>query len=209
MKGAKSSLFCTIQPAHACTALCAARPPAQPCEQPARRHSLVSCPPAGTALWERCEPRISLSAPTRPIRGSRRSHLYRYRRANTPYLLDVHLGGGTCSAGCPFASRLRQPHHSAARHSAPRYLIEAKELLFKGSAIGVCPPFFFFLSKAIVMTWVIDKERKCAFKSGNDAYRVIFRRLESGHRSDDWYSLPTEARAERQRLPQSATGIAP
>jgi toxin YhaV len=64
-------------------------------------------------------------------------------------------------------------------------------------------------SKVIVFAWVNDEDTRRAFESGDDAYRVFHRMLESGHPPDDWYELLAEARAEGQRLQQFAAAITP
>ena len=50
-------------------------------------------------------------------------------------------------------------------------------------------------SKVIVFAWVNDEDTKRAYESGNDAYRVFRKMLESGHPPDDWDLLLLEARA--------------
>ncbi|MGH8759997.1 MAG: type II toxin-antitoxin system YhaV family toxin [Burkholderiales bacterium] len=59
-------------------------------------------------------------------------------------------------------------------------------------------------SKIIVYAWVNDEDSKRAYESGDDAYRVFRKMLESGHPPDDWSSLLTGARAESGRLQQVA-----
>lgn len=61
-------------------------------------------------------------------------------------------------------------------------------------------------SKVIVFAWVNDEDSKRAYESGDDAYRVFRRMLESGHPSDDWNQLLAEAGAEAKRLQQFAAG---
>ena len=63
-------------------------------------------------------------------------------------------------------------------------------------------------SKVIVLAWVNDEDTKRAYESGDDAYRVFRKMLESGHPPDDWNQLLAEAHAERQRLQQFTAGIA-
>jgi len=53
-------------------------------------------------------------------------------------------------------------------------------------------------SKMIVFAWVNDEDTKRARESGDDAYRVFRKMLESGHPPDDWAQLLAEARAEGQ-----------
>ncbi len=64
-------------------------------------------------------------------------------------------------------------------------------------------------SKVIVFAWVNDDDTKRAYESGDDAYRVFRKMLESGHPPDDWNQLLAEARAEGERLQRVATGSAP
>ncbi|WP_297479016.1 type II toxin-antitoxin system YhaV family toxin [Ferrovum sp.] len=64
------------------------------------------------------------------------------------------------------------------------------------------------LSKVIVFAWVNDENTKRAYESGDDAYRVFRKMLESGHPPDDWNQLLAEARAEAMCLLQIATGAA-
>ena len=47
-------------------------------------------------------------------------------------------------------------------------------------------------SKVIVFAWVNDEQTKRAFESGDDAYRVFRKMLESGHPPDDWDQLLSE-----------------
>ena len=51
-------------------------------------------------------------------------------------------------------------------------------------------------SKVIVYAWVNDEDTKRAYESSDDAYRVFRKMLESGHPSDDWDQLLSEARKE-------------
>lgn len=44
-------------------------------------------------------------------------------------------------------------------------------------------------SKVIVLAWVNDDNTKRAYESGNDAYLVFRKMLESGHPPDDWTQL--------------------
>ena len=64
-------------------------------------------------------------------------------------------------------------------------------------------------SKLIVFAWVNDEDTKRAYESGDDAYRVFRKMLESGHPPDDWNQLLAEARAEGQRLQRFVAGISP
>ncbi|GAB7563323.1 type II toxin-antitoxin system YhaV family toxin [Methylobacillus methanolivorans] len=64
-------------------------------------------------------------------------------------------------------------------------------------------------SKVIVFAWVNDEDTKRAYESGDDAYRVFRKMLESGHPPDDWKQLLLEAKAEALRLQQLAASIAP
>ena len=62
-------------------------------------------------------------------------------------------------------------------------------------------------AKVIVFAWVNDEDTKRAYESGDDAYRVFRKMLESGHPPDDWNQLLTEARAEVERLQKIATSV--
>jgi toxin YhaV len=64
-------------------------------------------------------------------------------------------------------------------------------------------------SKVIVFAWVNDEDTKRAYGSGDDAYRVFRKMLESGRPPGDWNQLLAEARVEGQRLQRFAAGIAP
>ena len=55
-------------------------------------------------------------------------------------------------------------------------------------------------SKVIVYAWVNDEDTKRAYESGDDAYRVFRKMLESGHPPDDWDQLLAEAKAQTARL---------
>lgn len=57
-------------------------------------------------------------------------------------------------------------------------------------------------SKIIVYAWVNESDSKRAYESGDDAYRVFRKMLESGHPPDDWLALLTEAQAGQSRLGQ-------
>ena len=63
-------------------------------------------------------------------------------------------------------------------------------------------------SKVIVLAWVNDEDTKRAYDSGDDAYRVFRKMLESGHPPDDWDQLLAEARTEGDRLLRIAAGVA-
>ena len=51
----------------------------------------------------------------------------------------------------------------------------------------------------IVFAWVNDEQVKRAFESGDDAYRVFRKMLESGHPPDDWDQLLRESEVLNQR----------
>jgi toxin YhaV len=55
-------------------------------------------------------------------------------------------------------------------------------------------------SKVIVLAWVNDEDTKRAYESGEDAYRVFRKMLESGHPPGDWDQLLSQARAASVRL---------
>jgi toxin YhaV len=55
-------------------------------------------------------------------------------------------------------------------------------------------------SQIIVFAWVNDEDTKRAYDSGDDAYRVFRRMLETGHPPNDWAVLLAEARMESHRL---------
>jgi toxin YhaV len=59
-------------------------------------------------------------------------------------------------------------------------------------------------SKVIVIAWVNDDETKRAYESGDEAYRVFKKMLESGNPPDDWSKLLLEASAESTRLKRVA-----
>ena len=48
-------------------------------------------------------------------------------------------------------------------------------------------------SKLIVFAWVNDDQTKRAFESGDDAYRVFRKMLESGNPPNDWGQLLSES----------------
>jgi len=62
-------------------------------------------------------------------------------------------------------------------------------------------------SKVIVLAWVNDEDTKRAYESGDDAYRVFRKMLESGHPPDGWNQLLAEARTEGDRLQRIAVGV--
>lgn len=62
-------------------------------------------------------------------------------------------------------------------------------------------------SKVILFAWVNDENTKRAYDSGDDAYRVFRKMLESGHPPNDWSQLLDEASAEVQRLQQFTAAI--
>lgn len=55
-------------------------------------------------------------------------------------------------------------------------------------------------SKVIVFAWVNDENTKRAFESGDDAYRVFRKMLETGHPPDNWQQLLAQARGASVRL---------
>lgn len=55
-------------------------------------------------------------------------------------------------------------------------------------------------TKVILYAWVNDEDTKRAYESGDDAYRIFRKMLESGQPPDDWDRLLAEARAESDRL---------
>jgi toxin YhaV len=61
-------------------------------------------------------------------------------------------------------------------------------------------------SKVIVLAWVNDEATKRAYESGDDAYRVFQKMLDSGHPPDDWAQLLAEAQARQHHLQRLATG---
>ena len=58
-----------------------------------------------------------------------------------------------------------------------------------------------------MVAWVNDEDTKRAYESGDDAYRVFRKMIESGNPPDDWLRLLAEARAEVARLQQFAANI--
>lgn len=66
--------------------------------------------------------------------------------------------------------------------------------------------------KVIVYAWVNDEDTKRAYESGDDAYRVFRKMLESGHPPDDWDHLLAEARAASgllQKVASQAVAVQP
>ncbi len=55
-------------------------------------------------------------------------------------------------------------------------------------------------SRVIVLAWVNDEDTKRAYESGDDAYRVFRRMLDSGHPPGDWAQLLSQARTTSVRL---------
>ena len=55
-------------------------------------------------------------------------------------------------------------------------------------------------TKVILYAWVNDEDTKRAYESGDDAYRIFRKMLESGTPPDDWDRLLAEVRAESDRL---------
>jgi len=64
-------------------------------------------------------------------------------------------------------------------------------------------------SRLMVFAWVNDDDSKRAYDSGDDAYRVFRKMLESGHPPDDWNQLLAEARATGRDLRQFAADFNP
>jgi toxin YhaV len=57
----------------------------------------------------------------------------------------------------------------------------------------------------IVFAWVNDEDTKRAYESGDDAYRVFRKMLESGHPPDDWEQLLAQATESSNRLQKVAS----
>lgn len=55
-------------------------------------------------------------------------------------------------------------------------------------------------SKVIVLAWMNGEDTKRAYESGDDAYRVFRKMLESGHPPDDWDQLLAAAKSAAERL---------
>ena len=58
-------------------------------------------------------------------------------------------------------------------------------------------------SKVIALAWVNDEDTKRAYESGDDAYRVFRKMLDSGHPPGDWDQLLSQARVTSVRLKKS------
>lgn len=63
-------------------------------------------------------------------------------------------------------------------------------------------------SKAIVYAWVNDEGTKRAYESGDDAYRVFRKMLDTGHPPDGWDQLLSESRTAADRLTQVTMKLA-
>lgn len=64
-------------------------------------------------------------------------------------------------------------------------------------------------SKIVVYAWVNDEDTKRAYDSGDDAYRVFRRMLETGHPPSDWVVLLADAKKENERLQKSTQRALP
>ncbi len=62
-------------------------------------------------------------------------------------------------------------------------------------------------SKVLVYAWVNDQHTKRAYESGDDAYRIFLKMLESGHPPDKWDQLLAEARAHVDRAGRVAAKL--
>ena len=62
-------------------------------------------------------------------------------------------------------------------------------------------------SRIIVFAWVNDEDTRRAYESGDDAYRVFRKMLESGRPPDGWDDLLAEAKAEGARLLEFAEAL--
>ena len=62
-------------------------------------------------------------------------------------------------------------------------------------------------SRIIVFAWVNDEDTRRAYESGDDAYRVFRKMLESGRPPDGWDNLLAEAQAEASRLMDFAEAL--
>lgn len=62
-------------------------------------------------------------------------------------------------------------------------------------------------SRIIVFAWVNDENTRRAYESGDDAYRVFRKMLESGRPPDDWNEILAEAKAEGARLLEFAGAL--
>ena len=61
-------------------------------------------------------------------------------------------------------------------------------------------------SRVIVFAWVNDEDSKRTYESGDDAYRVFGKMLESGHPPDDWNQLLSAVMVGDQDLLRLAAG---
>jgi len=59
---------------------------------------------------------------------------------------------------------------------------------------------FHAVKRIIVYAWVNDQDSKRAHESGDDAYRVFRKMLDSGHPPEDWDTLLKEALASSKRM---------
>ena len=59
---------------------------------------------------------------------------------------------------------------------------------------------FHAAQRIIVYAWVNDDDSKRAYESGDDAYRVFSKMLDTGHPPEDWDALLKEARVASKRL---------
>ena len=62
-------------------------------------------------------------------------------------------------------------------------------------------------SQVIVLAWVNDEDSKRAYESGDDAYRVFGKMLDSGHPPDDWDQLLNEAQSAAKRMQSSMASL--
>lgn len=60
-------------------------------------------------------------------------------------------------------------------------------------------------SKVIIFAWVNDEDTKRAYESGDDAYRVFRKMLESGNPPDDWEQLLAQVTESSNRLQKAAS----
>ena len=54
--------------------------------------------------------------------------------------------------------------------------------------------------RIIVYAWINDEDSKRAYESGDDAYRVFRKMLDTGHSPEDWDTLVKQARAASKRM---------
>jgi toxin YhaV len=59
---------------------------------------------------------------------------------------------------------------------------------------------FHAAQRIIVYAWVNDEDSKRAYESGDDAYRVFCKMLDTGHPPEDWDTLVKQARAASKRM---------